>query len=314
MRTGRCGADYYDGSNLLVDSHYENGMLNRDIMGTVPYFEFDNYHKEFKTCINCEYLKYSKITSFIQVEDMFALLNAQDKEYNYQDNSDCYRDMWEIYGGDAINENDLTLCARSWTKLTDILKTGGIDNLEITGVQIKGDNLKENAVIRKMLRVLQKKRYISGLEITDDNKVNCKLRSKKIKNIFMKTGDLLEIYVFFEACKTGYFDDIQTGFRFKWEFNDVTNEFDCVLTKGYRSILVECKSTKEQDENYYLTLDSLADHFGIGFKKVLIIVTNTGSEGFDMHEARGRQMDIVTVSQKSDLDNIGNKLITIMEM
>ncbi|MCR5323267.1 MAG: hypothetical protein K6E85_08375 [Lachnospiraceae bacterium] len=309
-----CGADYYDGSSLLTDSHYENGILTKDIMEIIPYFEFDSYHKEFKTCIKCEHLKYVNISSFIQVEDMFALLNAQDKEYNYQDYSDCYRDMWEIYCGDAIKENNFVLCARCWTKLADVLKTGGADTLEIKGAAIAGENKKEKETIKLMLKALQRKRYISGLAVTDEDKVSCKLRSKKIKNLFMKAGDLLEIYVFFEACKTGYFDDIQTGFRFKWEFNDVTNEFDCVLTKGYRSIMIECKSTKEQDEQYYLTLDSLADHFGIGYKKVLIIVTDPDTERFNIQESRGKQMDIITVSKKEDLVNIGNKLVEIMEM
>jgi predicted AAA+ superfamily ATPase len=130
--------------------------------------------------------------------------------------------------------------------------------------------------------------------------------------MFIKAGDLLEAYVYYEACRLEWFDDVQTGYKFKWEFDDVTNEIDCVLTKDYRSILVECKSTKMPDEGFYLTLDSLADHFGIGCKKVLIMVTDIHRESYDKHVSRGKQMDIITISNKNDLLNIGNKLKQIM--
>ncbi len=94
----------------------------------------------------------------------------------------------------------------------------------------------------------------------------------------------------------------------------MTNELDCVLTKGYRSIFVECKSTKDPDEGFYLTLDSLADHFGIGFKKVLVMVTDTSSRAFSKYDSRGKQMDIITISRKSELKDVGKKLIEIMKM
>ena len=76
---------------------------------------------------------------------------------------------------------------------------------------------------------------------------------------------------------------------------------------------MECKSTKSADEGYYLTLDSLGDHFGIGFKKVLIMVTDTRAKTYGGYVSRGKQMDIITLSSKDDLMNIGRKLIEIMK-
>ena len=245
---------------------------------------------------------------------MFALLNAQDKEYNYQDYRDVYMDLWRIYCGDAVNEENFALCARSWTRVSNILKTGGAEQLQIQRVPFETTETEEIRVIRKMLKELRNIGFINNLVFHSGNKVSCTIKDRKSKGIFLKAGELLEIYVYFEACKTGWFDDVQTGYKFRWEYDDVTNELDCVLTKGYRSILVECKSTREPDENFYMTLDSLADHFGIGYKKVLVMVTDTSARSFSHYDSRGKQMDIITISKKEDLVNIGKRLKEIMEL
>lgn len=305
--------DYYDGTNVLTRSALVNSRIVEKISTKFPYFEFDSFNKKFVNCINCEYLRHIRLSSFIQVEDMFALLNAQDKEFNYQDYADSYMDYWQIYSGDAIHESDFALCARSWTRVSNILMKDGVNNLYISNAEMNAADSREKETIKKMLAELENKGFLKNLIISDKDKVTVKIRDKKVKAIFTKAGELLETYVYFEACKTGWFDDVQTGYKFKWEHDDITNELDCVLTKGYRSILVECKSTKNVEENFYLILDSLADHFGIGYKKVLIAVTDENSDAYDDYVSRGKQMDIITISKKADLLNIGQKLIDIMK-
>lgn len=305
--------DYYDGTNALTRSALVNSRIVEKITNKYPYFEFDSFNKKFVNCMGCEYLRHIRLSSFIQVEDMFALLNAQDKEFNYQDYADSYMDYWQIYSGDAIHENDFALCARSWTKVSNILMAKGANNLNIWKEEMDAADSREKDTIKKMLKALENKGLLSNLRISNDDKVSVKIRDKKVKGIFTKAGDLLETYVYFEACKTGWFDDVQTGYKFKWEHDDITNELDCVLTKGYRSILVECKSTKNVDEDFYLILDSLADHFGIGYKKVLIAVTDASNSVYESYVSRGKQMDIITISKKADLLNIGQKLIDIMK-
>ena len=304
--------DYFDGSCVLSSSELVNGRILERVSKSVPYFEFDGYNKTFKNCIDCDYLMYTRLSSFIQVEDMFALMNAQDKEFNYPDCADMYKDMWDIYCGKAIGEKNFPLCSICWTKLTNILKSGGGDNMIINNTPIDSADSNENRIIKCMLKELEKQGYIKNLQFTSDDHVYTIISNKKTKRMFIKAGDLLEAYVYYEACRLEWFDDVQTGYKFKWEFDDVTNEIDCVLTKDYRSILVECKSTKMPDEGFYLTLDSLADHFGIGCKKVLIMVTDIHRESYDKHVSRGKQMDIITISNKNDLLNIGNKLKQIM--
>lgn len=304
--------DFFDGSGVLTSSELVNSQVISDVVKRVPYFEFDSYNKAFRNMVNCEYLEYTRLSSFIQVEDMFALMNAQDKEFNYQDCAEIYKGMWEIYCGNAIRENDFPLCAICWTRVCNILKTGGTGNMQITNVPIGATDQNELRIIKKMLQELERGHYLKNLQISKKNNVTVRIPRADVKRMYSKAGDLLEAYVYFEACKLGWFDDVQTGYKFRWEYDDVTNELDCVLTKDYRSILVECKSTRTPDEGFYLTLDSLADHFGIGYKKVLIMVTDTNKTSYDNYVSRGKQLDIITISKKSDLMQIGEKLREIM--
>lgn len=314
-------ADFFDGTAMLVNSPSVNGRIVQAVSKVIPYFEFDSYNKHFENCVDCEFLNYGRISTFIQVEDMFALMNATDKEFNYQNFGDIYMRFWDVYTGDGINEADFYLCARSWTKVCGIISFGGLENMSVVDKPMGAADSEEERVIRKMLNALQGRGFLRNVRFNDtvDSKgkrnvlVSLKITERRLKDICAKAGDLLEIYVYFEACKTGWFDDVQTGYKFRWEFDEVTNELDCVLTKDYRSILVECKSTKNPDENFFLTLDSLGDHFGIGYKKVLIMVTDVEDKAYDGYLSRGRQMDIIVISKKEELLNIGSVLKSIME-
>ena len=97
----------------------------------------------------------------------------------------------------------------------------------------------------------------------------------------------------------------------------MTNELDCVLTKGFRSIIVECKARVELNQDFYYKLDSLASRFGIGTKKVLIANTYVNSPHLnqinELQKTRGNQMDIITISDENDIQNIGKTLQKIME-
>ncbi|MCQ2536844.1 MAG: DUF1887 family CARF protein [Lachnospiraceae bacterium] len=319
------GADFYDGTVAPHSSGITAGRIVAKICETLPYFEFDTENRCVINTVNCNHLKYRPQEAFIQVEDMFALLNAQDKEFNYQDFYDSYMDFWRIYDGTDIGERDFAACARCWTKVCTTIAYGGLNNLRIAGVKPFGNkkNDKPNKekelqeendrrILTKMLRRLREMGILTELTIGEDFTVTARVRDVEAKEIFAKAGDLLEVYVYFEALKTGYFDDIQTGYRFCWEAEKVVNEMDCVLTKGFRSLLVECKSTQEPEEGFYLTLDSLGNHFGIGYKKVLIMVTNTRKESYGDYLARGQQMDVITISSKGDLGKIGKKLAELI--
>lgn len=306
------GATHYDGTNPVLRSGLVNGAVVRLISETMPYFEFDSYNRKFVNCVGCEELRRRRVQEAIRVEDMFALMNAKDRVSSGEDYSDCYKAYWDIYCGDAIGEKDFALCARSWTKLSNVLKHGGADCLHISKKSLGTNHSAEIRVMKKMLQALKEKGFLKNLRMDEKNLVTVTLADKKAKGMFAKAGDVLEQYVYHECLRMNWFDDVETGYKFRWEYEEVSNELDCMLTKGFRSIFVECKSTKDADENFYLTLDSLADHFGIGFKKVLIMVTDMENDSYDIHLSRGKQMDIITISDKAELEHIGERLQEIM--
>lgn len=308
-------ADYYDGSTVLTISAYTNGKIVDAVSEVIPYFEFDSNNALFTNCVSCDYLSYNRPSSFIQVEDMFALMNACDLEFNYPDLADDYRELWSVFSGEVIGEKNFPLCAKCWNLTCNILSTGGSSCKKIADLKIPTKNAREKEIVIKMLRALNRLGYIKNLSI---NREKGNISASIIKKApFSKGGDLLETYVYYEACKTEWFDDVQSGYKFKWEYDNVQNELDCVLTKGYRSILVECKSitvNNFKDENVYEKLNSIADHFGIDYKKVLIWLTNTNHPGYKTYISRGKQLGIITISNKNDMKNIGEKLKEIMLM
>ena len=87
-------------------------------------------------------------------------------------------------------------------------------------------------------------------------------------------GLVLELYVYYKALEENYFDDVVSGCEIIWDKNAETkNEFDLVLTKGWKFLLVECKAQTQLKQDFYTKLSHLNQKFGINSKSVLIADT-----------------------------------------
>ncbi len=183
--------------------------------------------------------------------------------------------------------------------------------LDVSDLQLNTNNARD---IKELLKQLAENHYISS-PIENENKLSFSFTSKRMREILTSAGMILEVYTYYEALKTGYFDDIASGYEFTWSRDNVRNELDGVITKGFRSIIIECKARKQLDQNFYHKLYSIAEQFGINAKVVLIANTydklfvNQNNEQIQ----RGQMMDIVTVSKREDIENIGETLIKIIE-
>jgi len=340
MAAKDAGASYYDGTLPLFGSSLLNARFTTKVSDIMPYFEFDSYEKQFINTMGCEELKYLSCTQFIQVEDMFALMNAQDKVIHYEDYTDSYMDYFKVYCGDDFN-GEFYRCTYVWSKLCEVLKkVDGPAPLTVRGVfTLRSEDPKnskyqeaceDNALnvdyVKKMLRALKEREILTeysvdeSIEGQDKYKgplITAKIRNSKVRGMFTKAGNVLETYVFFKACEEYWFDDVQSGYQFNWEKDRVVNELDCVVTKGFKSILTECKSVNKPEEDYYLILDSLGDHFGINYKKVLIMACDMrdpeGKSERKQYLSRGNQMDIITIWKKNEIVNIGETLRKIMQ-
>lgn len=130
-----------------------------------------------------------------------------------------------------------------------------------------------------------------------------------VKNLLTRTGDLLEIYTYYDVLKTGYFDDVKTGCEFDWEAGGVRNKLDLVLTRGFRSMIVEFRPMPEPGMEYDHRLHSIVRQFGIGTICVLIGNTCTENTG----NVSDGQLCIRTLHGAESMQNIGKELVRIMQ-
>ncbi len=194
------------------------------------------------------------------------------------------------------------------------------DRMEVTKVNLDADGKGNDKYSYAVLSRLEDAHYINRLTRDEEDPalVSFVYAAPRIKRLLTSAGAMLEIYAYYQVLKTGWFDDVATGYEFYWEEGGVKNELDLVLTKGFRSMIVECKAVQKLDLEYYHKLHSIADHFGIGTMKVLIGNTyRSDSEKLNaanrMQRSRGSQLNILTISDPKEIETIGETLKNLME-
>ena len=300
----------------------------------VPHFEFDGRRKRFYNLAGCEYLSYCRDGSFIRIDDMFALQNAGvnyahfDKSTQFPDFTDRFDEIWDIYAGSYCSGNAakrFETGIANWNRLFTALSGMNTED-KITGIVIGEDGSEDAFGVQDLLNALNKAGFISGLSVGKSSAsrgengrpnltADFTYLSPKLRTLLGVEGAMLEVHAYYSALKTGYFDEVACGYQFDWESGNVRNEIDLILTKGFRSIIVECKNVDKLEADYYYKLCSVADHFGIGTIKVLIGNTAKGEpiSSDDVQQSRGRQMDIVTISGESQINNVGEELKKLMQ-
>lgn len=194
------------------------------------------------------------------------------------------------------------------------------NNLSVKDVNLDRDGTGRHKYSYEVLQQLEKAHFISQLKQNSENAklVSFVYSSPRIKHLLTSPGEILEIYAYYDVLKTGYFDDVASGYEFCWESGGVRNELDLILTKGFRSIIVECKAVVELKLDYYHKLHSIADQFGIGTIKVLLGNTYARSNAVAndlnaMQRSRGKQLSIRTISEPDQIIHIGQTLKALME-
>jgi len=420
----------YDGTTRLFPSEYDNAMLIGKITGgNIAYFEFDWRKKTFVKHIGCDFLKYVKDSSFIRIQDMFALMNVTDNKFNLPEFADDYEQLWKIYTGEYLNFkkfengvgnwNCMCMCLEKYESaqkplakftisinanptykartyflpeyafstvkslLQKLIEYGIVEdnasivnhtsdtckvdfkinseyeqqidkvfiqpqmllpyyslevrkyksynanyveinynNLTVTDASLEQEGGNRHKFAYGVLKQLENAHFISQLKASpsenDPKQVSFVYSSPRIKKLLTSAGEILEVYAYYDVLKTGYFDDVASSYEFNWESGGVKNELDLVLTKGFRSIIVECKAVVELKLDYYHKLHSIADQFGIGTTKVLLGNTYARSNVVandlnTMQRSRGTQLNIKTISSEDQIMNIGQTLVKLME-
>lgn len=188
------------------------------------------------------------------------------------------------------------------------------DNLVVTGAQIDGSRAIE---LRNLMDYFKEKGYVINLTVSSDGKMNFTYATRQIKELLTTAGKMLEVYTYHKVKELGRFDDIVSSFEIDWEGIEVKNEFDCILTKGFRTLFVECKARPDIEQEFYFKLAILAEQFGINATAVLIADTQE-KDFYDsapvnaMQRKRGNMMDVVTIWKPNEINNIGHTLMKVI--
>ncbi|MCD7884676.1 MAG: DUF1887 family CARF protein [Lachnospiraceae bacterium] len=209
--------------------------------------------------------------------------------------------------------------------LTDLLNTKTrevkilFDNLVVTYAPVpgsKGSSVKETQS-RELLAWFQEKGYLINLRYAADGKVSFTFSTRQVKELLTKAGKMLEIYTYHKIRELGSFDDVVGSYELSWEETEIKNEFDCIVTKGFRSLFIECKARNELEQDFYFKISTLAKKFGINATAVLIADTQENSTDDSarinaMQRKRGEMLGVVTIWKSDEINNIGHTLLKVI--
>ncbi|MCI9446958.1 MAG: DUF1887 family protein [Lachnospiraceae bacterium] len=192
------------------------------------------------------------------------------------------------------------------------------DNLQVSDVSIEDYSGK----CRHLLNFFQKLGYVINLEVGERNGNNISISftyaTRQIKELLTKGGRMLEVYLYHKVRESGLFDDVMSGFEIEWEDSpENKNEFDCILTKGFQTVFVECKAVKMMEQDYYYKLKVLAEHFGINV--IMVMLRETQEKSYHdtaklnkNQEERGKKLNIITVRKREEIEHIDETLLKIV--
>ena len=141
--------------------------------------------------------------------------------------------------------------------------------------------------------------------------------SRQIKQLLTMEGKILEVYTYQRMKELRRFDDVVTGSEINWKGGEGKNEFDCIATKGFRTLVVECKARSELEQDFYDKLRKLTDQLGINATAVLVADTREEIFGENPVNAEmrkyGRKKGVITIWKRKEIDDIGHVLWRIMQ-
>lgn len=187
------------------------------------------------------------------------------------------------------------------------------DDLVVNGVQVSAGKAAE---ITGLMEYFRDRGYVINL-FAADGKLSFTYATQRIKELLTTAGKMLEVYTYHKVKELGRFDDVVSSFEIDWEGTDVKSEFDCILTKGFRTLFVECKARLDIEQEFYYKIAELKDQFGINATAVLVADTQekpfyTSTPVNAMQRRRGNMMDVVTIWRPDEINNIGHTLLKVI--
>jgi hypothetical protein len=294
----------FDGTSYVFKSPIYNTKLISSIHESSKYFEFEYTNKKFYNIKRCEYLNYINDKSFLGINDKFKLIGASNHEYEFPEIGDRINDLWQIYTNNKKQKTyEYHLAIGNWYKIIKSFQANIKNMKKKTPILIeefvKIHNKKHHKNIHRILRKLDAIKIIS-LDFIERNEIaSISVLNDRFIRVLTDSGHILEAYIYFKCLESNLFDDIATNYRFFHdEFDSISNEIDIILTKGFNTLIVECKSVHSLNSDYYNKLNSVGGFIGSSSKKVMLFndynVYLIGENEKVMQ--RGNLMDIETIN------------------
>lgn len=261
----------------IIDS-----LKNYQLLGENSKIEFYNI-SSCLVVLNCD------VSTKVKFEELFSnpyyLCNHKDI-YIFEENSHVYINFDSL----IVTDLDINYLNKNAISIND--KNKIIDNLN----------------------AFASKGYLINLKLSNEKYSFC-FSSSSIKKLLTNEGFLLETYIYYKIIESNYFDEVCNGTIITWK-NQISNEFDLILVKDFKMIIVEIKARRELNQDFYHKLSNLSKQIGINSKSVLIADTFENdyyeNPANETQRKRGNQYGIITINKKNDIDNIVNILKTII--
>lgn len=171
------------------------------------------------------------------------------------------------------------------------------------------------------LRQMEKLKLIRDLNIkTATASVRFYYSDLAVPDVLAKDGNVLELYTWYAAQRTGYFDDCRPNLTFTWHQDSVKNELDLILTKGLQTLVVSCKMSKYNKEHLY-EIRSLTDQFSLNSKAVIVYSSMQAVEdghlvddlSYVKNRAAAMGVYLIDLNKLPSPDQLAQRLIEIAE-
>lgn len=180
-----------------------------------------------------------------------------------------------------------------------------VNNLHVSGFI---PNKNEKKSILNLLLFFQSKGYIINLSMDSKDLLSFMYSTKTIKDLLTHEDKIVEIYTYHKTKEIGpVFDDMASNFI--TDFDDLLGQvkISCVLTKGFRTLFVVCKSIEDKtNHDFFSSLSKLVKKIGIN--ATLVFIDDTA----ETNKIYTNSNKLIFVNKLEEINNIGTTLQKII--
>ena len=126
--------------------------------------------------------------------------------------------------------------------------------------------------------------------------------------LFPGRRNTLEVFVYHKAREFSGFSDVVSSFETNRD-GQALHEYDLVITKGFQTLIVECKAQNNITNKIYTDFVDHTQNFGVNVKRVLVTDGRVSGDCIKY----GHRKEIETIYSPDEIENIGEVLLNYIE-